>query len=434
MPSASRNPRSRFASSIDPQVAISTQVTLFPSTFCTRSSVSAIGSSDFPSVNERDDSAFVRDQTDLCIEQAAFTEARLQRRRFGRRYRDQQPAARLGITRQREFLVGDTDLHPIPETRCVAERPGRLESTSEVLARAVEYGDRGHADLRPHSRACAHLEQMTGQTVAGDVGGGTYARGDHGISGIAVECRHPTDRIAKVGWPMLPENPSAAERAVGSNENARADRLRQIESVPRPGRRVAYQFVDVYGPGHRQTVLRDVVDDGVAAGDGKAGFGRLFGAPFQDLFECRKGEFVRRKGGDGQAEHGRRAHGVDGGDGVCRGDRPEQVRVVDDGREKVDGLGNGQVAHKAHHGRIVVRSISDEEIPEPLLLWWKMREHRMQVILTQLARSTACRCKGGEGWMALDLRLHGLSLSRARSMQRSRTRAPAASSPSQLAA
>ena len=56
---------------------------------------------------------------------------------------------------------------------------------------------------------------------------------------------------------------------------------------------------------------------------------------------------------------------VDVGDGVRRSDGAEEVLVIDDGGEEVDGLRDGQVAGNAQHRRIVGRVVADEEICPP---------------------------------------------------------------------
>jgi hypothetical protein len=48
------------------------------------------------------------------------------------------------------------------------------------------------------------------------------------------------------------------------------------------------------------------------------------------------------------------------------------------------------VAAYAQHGRIVVVRVTDEKIPNPLMCG-DFGENGVQVILTQLARSTTCR-------------------------------------------
>src|SRR5213075_1689757 len=97
-----------------------------------------------------------------------------------------------------------------------------------------------------------------------------------------------------------------------------------------------------------------------------------------------------RERSDGEPEDRRGTHRVDVGDGVRRGDRAEEIRVVDDRCEEVDGFDDRLIAAYAQHGRVVVRGVTDEKIPDPLMRG-DFGEHSMQVILTQLAGSTARR-------------------------------------------
>src|ERR1043166_6354781 len=101
MSSASRNPRSRLAASAVPQLAISTHVV--PSSarmVFTFSLSSAIRSSS----NQIDDALITCHRSHLCIEQTAFVEPCSELLCFLRCYRDQQSAARLGVTHQRKLL------------------------------------------------------------------------------------------------------------------------------------------------------------------------------------------------------------------------------------------------------------------------------------------------------------------------------------------
>src|SRR5438270_2482985 len=103
MSSASRNPRSRFASSAVPQLAISTHVV--PSSarmVFTFSLSSAISSS---SLHESDDALIACHRSNLCIEQTAFIESRGELPGFLRCYSNQESAARLCVTHQRKLFL-----------------------------------------------------------------------------------------------------------------------------------------------------------------------------------------------------------------------------------------------------------------------------------------------------------------------------------------
>jgi len=79
------------------------------------------------------------------------------------------------------------------------------------------------------------------------------------------------------------------------------------------------------------------------------------------------GEYVEGEGAGGkpnniQGGQRARAHGVDIRESVGGGDGAEPVGVVDDGREEVDRLDQGQIVAEAVHSGIVVRRMTDENV------------------------------------------------------------------------
>ena len=97
------------------------------------------------------------------------------------------------------------------------------------------------------------------------------------------------------------------------------------------------------------------------------------------------------------------AHGVHVAERVGRGELPEPVGRVDDGREEVDRLHQAEVVGDARDGGVVVR------LEQPRELRGAARqsvEHGLQVARTQLRRSAALGCELCEA----DLVGHGASL------------------------
>jgi hypothetical protein len=70
-------------------------------------------------------------------------------------------------------------------------------------------------------------------------------------------------------------------------------------------------------------------------------------------------------------------------------------------------LRDGNIAGDAHDGRVVVGAVTDDKIPQPFL-GREFCQDGVQVILTQLARSTAGGGEGGERRIRFDLPLHGI--------------------------
>ena len=110
----------------------------------------------------------------------------------------------------------------------------------------------------------------------------------------------------------------------------------------------------------------------------------------EEIVPHREGKLVGRKARDGEPQDRLGTHRVDVGNRVRRGDRAEQVRVVDHGGEEVDGLDERTSPVDAKDRRIVVGLVSYQQRPGGRLDR-KSREDLSQVILTQLARSpTGC--------------------------------------------
>ena len=104
----------------------------------------------------------------------------------------------------------------------------------------------------------------------------------------------------------------------------------------RAARPVAHHLVGVHDADHREPELGLLVVDRVAADGDRARLGDLLGAAAHHLADDLG---AHRAGEREQVHRGERAaaHRVDVGERVGRGDPAEVVRVVDDGREEVDG-------------------------------------------------------------------------------------------------
>ncbi len=132
-----------------------------------------------------------------------------------------------------------------------------------------------------------------------------------------------------------------------------AERLRQHEHVAGTCAGVRHDALRVYRSGDGEAVLRLVVFHGVAAEDRHAGLGGDRRAAFDDPREDLGAELFDREGGDVQRGQRRPAHRVDVAQRVRRGDAAEVVRIVDDGREEVDGLDECEIVAEAVDAGIV---------------------------------------------------------------------------------
>ena len=122
-------------------------------------------------------------------------------------------------------------------------------------------------------------------------------------------------------------------------------------------------------PGDRQPVLELGVDDGVSAHDQSS---RLVNLLLPSRQNCR--EHLERQLAGGKrddVERGERlaSHGVDVGQRVGGRDLPEVERIVDNGREEVDGLDERQIVGHSKNPRVVERLSSDQQ--SRVCLDWK---------------------------------------------------------------
>ena len=138
-------------------------------------------------------------------------------------------------------------------------------------------------------------------------------------------------------------------------QNADAERLCQKQHVTLLRARVREHLVRVDKARDGETILRLVVENGVPTRDERACLVDLVVSAAQK----RVYSLLRHVGGNGhdvQAELRLAAHCVDVGQGVCRGDLAEGIRVVGDGREKVHSL----------HQRQLVRDLIDRGVVTPV--------------------------------------------------------------------
>ena len=120
--------------------------------------------------------------------------------------------------------------------------------------------------------------------------------------------------------------------------------------------------VGVDQAGHGKSVERLGIEHSVATGEGAFSFGHLVGSPEEDLVDDVEREFI---GGDGHDVHrGDRlaSHGVDVGEGVGGRDLSEEVGIIDDRREEIEGLHNRELFRDFINGGVVRAGGTDKEI------------------------------------------------------------------------
>ena len=104
------------------------------------------------------------------------------------------------------------------------------------------------------------------------------------------------------------------------------------------------------------------VDDAVPADNHGAAFFNFVGAPSQNLAENLDFHFPFREADDVQAGLGVTAHSIDIAQRISGGDLAENIGVIDDGSEKIDGVDDGEVGPETIHPRVVGGFRSDQHI------------------------------------------------------------------------
>jgi hypothetical protein len=237
---------------------------------------------------------------------------------------------------------------------------------------------------------------MPEEPEAGDVGRGVGAGGQRRILGAAVEQRH----VADDGRELRGGKVSLLDRL---RRDSDSDRLGQDQPVARAGVRVREG-----GPGDAaddaEAVLELGIDDRVAPDDRAAGLGGLVATAAEDARQHVEPDLVV-----GVAAHRERnlwlaSHGVDVGERVRRGDRPEGLRFVDDGGDEVDGERQLPAGIRTHEGRVL--EWTDIALDPGMLRRSDLAQDLDQVRGAQLTGSTATRHDRGQANLA-----HGTSRS-----------------------
>ena len=117
-------------------------------------------------------------------------------------------------------------------------------------------------------------------------------------------------------------------------------------------------------------------------------------AAAEDVGEHLHGQLAAREPDD--VERGERlaTHGVDVGEGIRRGDLTKEVRVVDDGREEVDGLHEREIRSQQKDARVVEGLASNDETR--IRPQGKTAQRAREVTRTQLGRSAGAARERGE--------------------------------------
>ncbi len=294
---------------------------------------------------------------------------------------DEQSARRLRVNEQRSLqLRGASPLDQRVDELEVPFGAAGPKSGEPCFARTGEQGDIGANDSELRVARSRDVREMTEQAEAGDVGGATAVERDCGAASNVVERRHRRDERGQVTSDQL----SGLGRR---RKNASADGLRENQDVADSGASVGEHAAWVDPASNGQAKLYLVVGDCVATNDYRARRVDDVLPSAENLAEHFDRQLARREGSDVHRGEGLAAHRVDIGQCVGGCNATEVVRVIDDRREEVNGLDEGEIVGQAKDPRVVEGLMTDKQtgINAP----GERRERTGEVARTQLGRSTS---------------------------------------------
>lgn len=272
--------------------------------------------------------------------------------------RKEQAAGGLGIGEKDLKLLGNVlgeGRENLGEFEVLAGAAGNAALLDEPENVVIDRGDGVGVDAGGDSGLTAHVAEVSEETKAGNVGSGAgESDGSEGRSG-GVEGGHFPGGLGGEGG----GGEAFLDR---SGDDAGAERFCEEEVVARLGAGIGNDTVWIDESGHGESVEGLGVLHGVSTGESTAGFRDLVGSASQNLIDGVEREKIGRHRDDIHRGDGPSTHGVDVGERVGSRDLPEEIGIIDDGGEEIEGLDQGQIRSNPVNGGIVGTGGSDEEI------------------------------------------------------------------------
>ena len=219
----------------------------------------------------------------------------------------------------------------------------------------IDGGNGVGIDAGGDSGFTTHVAEMSEETKAGDIGAGASEsdRGE-GCSG-GVESCHFLGGFGGEGF----RGETFLDRG-GNDPGANGFGEEKVISGLCSG--IGNDVVRIDETGDRESVKRFGILHGVSTGEGAARFGDFVGSAFKDLIDGVEREEIGGHGDDVHRGDGLATHGIDVGEGIRGCDLSEEIGVVDDGSEEIEGLDKCQVRRNSVNGGVIGAGRSDEEI------------------------------------------------------------------------
>ena len=196
---------------------------------------------------------------------------------------------------------------------------------------------------------------MAEQTEAGDVG--------HGVD--AVEAREHRTRRVQLGLAVDQRFVVALAQAAALERRAvdpGAQGLAENQPVPRTRPVVAPDVRRVDHPDHDEAVDRLDRIDGMPARHRNAGEAADIRSTFENAPDRLERQHVDRHADQRQREERRRTHGIDVGNRSRRGNAPEIVGIIDNGREEIGRRYNGLLLADLVDRGVVAGFVPDQKL------------------------------------------------------------------------
>src|ERR1019366_4704804 len=177
------------------------------------------------------------------------------------------------------------------------------------------------------------------------IGAAVHVVAQHFLAGRTVQGEHGSNRRGHVRL--------AGDGALQcGSDDAGAEGLGEDQGVARPRAGVGQDARGVNDAGDGVAEFDLVIRHAVAAEDGAAGLVHHLGAALEDGLQIPR-VFLGRPSQHGERGDGAAAHGIDVTQRVGRGDGAVGVRVIDDGREEIHCLHQGELRRQLVHAGIV---------------------------------------------------------------------------------
>ncbi len=221
---------------------------------------------------------------------------------------------------------------------------------------------------------------MSQQAKTGNVGQRVDGQAVERLGSCTVERGHDIDDLCRRFF----SEQSFLQR---SGHNARPERLSQHEHIARLRAGVSQHALRRHNASDDETIFWLGIVDGVPADDLDTGFAGHGSAALHDPAQHFNRQLARRKTDDVEREQRPAAHRVHITERIGCGDAAEIKRIVDDRRDKVDGLNDDSIVVEPICRRIIGGRGADQD--RRIFDWGQLAQHLCQVLGTNLARSAA---------------------------------------------